>query len=33
MLKGRDKAGGKIPAGCPVRDPEYKAIYKSLDAS
>ena len=33
MLKGRDEEGGKIPAGCPVRDPEYKAVYKLLDAS
>jgi 2,4-dienoyl-CoA reductase-like NADH-dependent reductase (Old Yellow Enzyme family) len=33
MLKGRDKAGGKIPAGCPVRDPAYKAVYKTLESS
>jgi 2,4-dienoyl-CoA reductase-like NADH-dependent reductase (Old Yellow Enzyme family) len=30
MLKGRDEKGEKIPAGCPVRDSEYKKIYKSL---
>jgi len=30
MLRGRDKKGNKIPAGCPVRDSEYKEIYKSL---
>jgi 2,4-dienoyl-CoA reductase-like NADH-dependent reductase (Old Yellow Enzyme family) len=33
MLKGRNKEGGKIPAGCPVRDPEYKAAYKLLEPS
>jgi len=33
MLRGRDAKGGKIAAGCPVRDSEYKEIYKSLDAS
>jgi 2,4-dienoyl-CoA reductase-like NADH-dependent reductase (Old Yellow Enzyme family) len=31
MLKGRDKDGGKTPAGCPVRDSAYKAVYKSLE--
>jgi len=31
MLKAWGKDGRKIPAGCPIRDPEYKTIYREVD--
>jgi hypothetical protein len=33
LLRGRNSDGEKIPAGCPVRDSEYKKIYKLLNKS